>query len=118
MLELIFLELIEYGFFEAFWNWSNPALTLLIYFFILIGAAIQYLLLKKCKNRDFRFVLIGLCAIYTLISEYAMIFITGWDRFGIIVLYGFVICILIGAVFMTIIQWIKNRYQNKKSVEN
>ena len=118
MLELIFLELIEYGFFEAFWNWSNPALTLLIYFFILIGAAIQYLLLKKCKNRFFRFVLIGLCAIYTLISEYAMIFITGWDRFGIIVQYGFVICILIGAVFMTIIQWIKNRKQNKNSANN
>lgn len=118
MLELIFLELIEYGFFEAFWNWSNPALTLLIYFFILIGAAIQYLLLKKCQKRVFRFGLIGLCAIYTLISEYAMIFITGWDRFGIIVLYGFVICILIGAVFMTIIQWIKNRNQNKKSAKN
>ena len=118
MLELIFLELIEYGFFEAFWNWSNPALTLLIYFFILIGAALQYLLLKKCQKRVFRFGLIGLCAIYTLISEYAMIFITGWDRFGIIVLYGFVICILIGAVFMTIIQWIKNRNQNKKSAEN
>lgn len=118
MLELIFLELIEYGFFEAFWNWSNPALTLQIYFFILIGAAIQYLLLKKCQKRVFRFGLIGLCAIYTLVSEYAMIFITGWDRFGIIVLYGFVICILIGAVFMTIIQWIKNRNQNKKSAEN
>ena len=118
MLELIFLELIEYGFFEAFWNWSNPALTLLIYFFILIGAALQYLLLKKCQKRVFRFGLIGLCAIYILVSEYAMNFITGWDRFGIIVLYGFVICILIGAVFMTIIQWIKNRNQNKKSVEN
>ena len=118
MLELIFLELIEYGFFEAFWNWSNPALTLLIYFFILIGAAIQYLLLKKCQKRVFRFGLIGLCTIYILVSEYAMIFITGWDRFGIIVLYGFVICILIGAVFMTIIQWIKNRNQNKKSAEN
>ena len=118
MLELIFLELIEYGFFEAFWNWSNPALTLLIYLCVLIGAVVQYLLLKKCKNRFFRFVLIGLCAIYTLISEYAMIFITGWDRFGIIVQYGFVICILIGAVFMTIIQWIKNRNQNKKSAEN
>ena len=118
MLEFIFLELIEYGFFEAFWNWSNPALTLLIYFFILIGAVVQYLLLKKCQKRVFRFGLIGLCAIYTLISEYAMIFITGWDRFGIIVLYGFVICILIGAVFMTIIQWIKNRKLNKKSAEN
>ena len=118
MLELIILELIEYGFFEAFWNWSNPALTLLIYFFILIGAVVQYLLLKKCQKRVFRFVLIGLCAIYTLISEYAMIFITGWDRFGIIVLYGFVICILIGAVFMTIIQWIKNRKQNKNSANN
>ena len=118
MLELIFLELIEFGFFEAFCNWSNPTLTLLIYLCVLIGAVVQYLLLKKCQKRVFRFGLIGLCAIYILVSEYAMIFITGWDRFGIIVLYGFVICILIGAVFMTIIQWIKNRNQNKKSVEN
>ena len=118
MLELIFLELIDFGFFEAFCNWSNPTLTLLIYLCVLIGAVVQYLLLKKCQKRVFRFGLIGLCAIYILVSEYAMIFITGWDRFGIIVLYGFVICILIGAVFMTIIQWIKNRNQNKKSVEN
>ena len=118
MLELIFLELIEFGFFEAFCNWSNPTLTLLIYLCVLIGAVVQYLLLKKCQKRVFRFGLIGLCAIYILVSEYAMIFITGWDRFGIIVQYGFVICILIGAVFMTIIQWIKNRNQNKKSVEN
>ena len=118
MLELIFLELIEFGFFEAFCNWSNPTLTLLIYLCVLIGAVVQYLLLKKCQKRVFRFGLIGLCAIYILVSEYAMIFITGWDRFGIIVQYGFVICILIGAVFMTIIQWIKNRNQNKKSAEN
>ena len=79
---------------------------------------LELIFLELIEYRFFRFVLIGLCAIYTLISEYAMIFITGWDRFGFIVLYGFVICILIGAVFMTIIQWIKNRNQNKNSANN
>ena len=118
MLELIFLELIEFGFFEAFCNWSNPTLTLLIYLCVLIGAVVQYLLLKKCQKRVFRFGLIGLCAIYILVSEYAMNFITGWDRFGIIVLYWFVICILLGTVIITIIQWIKNRKQNKNSANN
>ena len=111
MLELVFLELIEYGFFEAFWNWSNPVLTLLIYLCVLIGAAVQYLLLKKCQKPVLRWALIGLCVLGILVCEYAMIFITGWDRLGITILYGFVICILLGAVIMTIVQWIKNRMQ-------
>ena len=118
MLELSFLELIEYGFFEAFWNWSNPVLTLLIYLCVLIGAVLQYLLLKKCQMKIFRFGLIGLCVIGILVSEYALIFITGWDSLGLLILYGFVICILLGAVLMTIIQWIKNRKQNKNSANN
>ena len=118
MLELSFLELIEYGFFEAFWNWSNPALTLLIYLCVLIGAAVQYILIKKCQKPIFRWALIGLCAAGILVSEYALIFITGWDSLGILILYGFIICILLGAVLMTIIQWIKNRMQNKNSANN
>ena len=109
MLELSFLELIEYGFFEAFWNWSNPILTILVYLSVLTGLIIQYLLLKKCQKKIFHWALIGLCAIGVLLSEYILIFITGWDSLGILISYGFVICILIGAVLMTIIYGIKNR---------
>lgn len=45
-----FLELFEIGFFTALWNWSNPFLTLLVYVFIVMGALIQLILLKKCRK--------------------------------------------------------------------
>ena len=44
-----FLELFEVGFFTALWNWSNPFLTIFEYVFILVGAVIQLILLKKCR---------------------------------------------------------------------
>ncbi len=107
--ELGFFELIDIGFFEAFWNWSNVYLTILMYLSVLLGAAVQYLLCRKCQRPFFRWSLIVLCLIGILISEYALIFITGWGSFSILLIYGFILCILLGAVLMKIIHWMKNR---------
>jgi len=111
VLEPGLFELIEIGFFEGFWNWSNPILTLLIYLCVILGAAVQYILLKKCQKPVFRWAVIGLCTAGILISESALIFITGWDRLGIHFLYGFTLCILLGAVLMTGILQVKKKMQ-------
>ena len=104
-----FFELIDLGFFEAFWNWGNIYLTVGIYLCVLLGVAVQYLLCRKCQRRSSRGALVWVCLIGILVSEYSLLFITGWDQLLIHILYGFDICILLGAVLMLIIQAVRNR---------
>ena len=109
ILGLGFFELIYLGFFEAFWNWGNIYLTVGIYLCVLLGAAVQYLLCRKCQRRSSRGALVWFCLIGILVSEYSLLFITGWDQLVIHILYGFDFCILLGAVLMLIIQAVRNR---------
>ena len=93
-----FLELFEIGFFTALWNWSNPFLTLLVYVFIVMGALIQLILLKKCRKTITRWSLLGICGIGVVFSECTWQVITGWDRLAIDIIYGVIVCLTIGAV--------------------
>jgi len=92
-----FLELFEIGFFTALWNWSNPFLTVLVYAFIVMGAVIQLILLKKCRKTITRWSLIGICGIGVVFSECAWQVITGWDRLAIDIIYGVIVCLALGA---------------------
>ena len=106
--ELSIFELMEVGFFDAFWNWGNVYLTAAVYLCVLIGCGIQYLLLKKCQTSSLRWMLVGLCAFGVLFLEYTLYFINGWESLGLLLLYGGVLCVLLGAVLMTILYKIKN----------
>ena len=92
-----FLELFEIGFFTALWNWSNPILTGLLYLFIAIGALIQFVLLRKCRKPPMRWSLVGICGIGIVFSECAWQVITGWDLLAVDIIYGIIICLVIGA---------------------
>ena len=50
ILGLGFFELIDLGFFEAFWNWGNIYLTVGIYLCILLGAVLM-LIIQAVRNR-------------------------------------------------------------------
>ena len=104
-----FLELFEIGFFTALWNWSNPFLTLLVYVFIVMGALIELILLKKCRKTITRWSLIGICGIGIVISECAWQMITGWDRLAIDIIYGIIVCILIGAAITAAVSMIRKK---------
>lgn len=104
-----FLELFEVGFFTALWNWSNPFLTILEYVFIVVGAVIQLILLKKSRKSATRSSLIGICVIGIVISECAWQVITGWDRLAIDIIYGIIVCILIGAAITAAVSMIRKR---------
>lgn len=103
-----FIELIEIGFFTAFWNWSTPNLTILIYFCVAAGFAIQFILQKKCRSPVMRWSLIILCTFGLVISECAWQSITGWDRFGVDIIYGLIVCLLLGAIISMIVCLFKN----------
>ena len=103
-------ELFEIGFFTAFWNWSNPILTALVYAFVIVGMFIQIILQKKCRKPIMKLLLITICSVGIIISECLWQTITGWDRFALDIIYGLTICLLLGAIITTIISAIKSRH--------
>ena len=104
-----FIELFEVGFFAALWNWSNTILTILVYACIAIGALTQFVLLRKCRKPAMRWSLMGICGVGIIISECIWQMITGWDRLGLIIIYGFVICLMIGAGITTAVSMLRKR---------
>jgi len=105
------VELFEIGFFTAFFNWSSPFLTLLIYLCVTFGVLLHILLHKKCKKQPLKWLLIGLCGVGVVACELLHQAITGWDRLAVDILYGAVLCVLIGAVITAIVFWCKS-YKN------
>ena len=103
------VELFEIGFFTAFINWSNSLLTVLVYAFVIVGGVIQIILSNKCRNPIMKWSLMGLCGVGIMICECLWQTITGWDRIAVDFVYGFIICLLLGAVITAIISAIKSR---------
>ena len=103
-------ELFEIGFLTAFWNWSNPILTTLVYAFVIVGVMIQSILQKKCRKRKMKWLLTGICGVGIAICECLWQVITGWNRLAIDIFYGLAICLLSGAIITTVISSLKNRY--------
>ena len=97
------IELFKIGFFTAFWNWSSPIWTALLYFCVAVGIIVQYILQKKCRKSVMRWSMIGLCAFGIIISECAWHSIIGWERLGVEILYGSIVCLLLGAVITMIV---------------
>ena len=95
-------ELFEIGFFTAFWNWSNPILTALVYAFVIVGVIIQIVLQKKCRKPIMKWWLIGICGVCIVICECLWQVITGWDRLDIDIIYGLAFCLLLGAIIATV----------------
>ena len=108
-MELGIMMLAEVGFFDVFFDFSTWMLSAAAWAFLLLGFAIQFLLLKLCrtlwKRRLFAVViLMGLIA-----GELACQMITGWDLLAVLVLYGCVFSLAIGAVLAWIVYRIGNR---------
>ena len=111
------VELFEMGFFSAFWNWSNPILTALVYAFAIVGAVVQILLQKKRRKPQMKWLLTGICGAGMVTCECLRQVITGWDRLAIDIVYGLAICLLMGAIITTVISTIKtgaSRFQSDK----
>ena len=102
------VELFEIGFFSAFYRWSVPVLTALVYLCVFAGAALQFVLEKRCRRPAMRWLIVGLCGIGAVVSECLWQAVSGWDRLGIDILYGFVLCVLLGAAAVKLAFALKN----------
>ena len=106
---MAFFELFEVGVFNALLNWSNPILTAIVYAAILIGILIQLFLHRKYRGSNRRWSLLIVCVVGVVISECAWHMITGWERLGVDVVYGAIVCIMLGALLCECIVKIKRR---------
>ena len=103
-------ELFEIGFFAAFWDWSTPILTGIVYFFVMVGVVLQIMLQKKGRKPMMKWLLICICGVAIVISECLWQAITGWDRLLIDIIYGAIICLLLGAgITMIALFLVKNK---------
>ena len=102
-------ELLEIGFFMAFFNWSSPFLTVLVYSFVFIGTVLQVIFWKACRTMIMKLALVIFCVFCILVSECLWKMITGWERLVIDFIYGAVICLLLGAIIGMVILFIKSK---------
>lgn len=110
-----FAELFEIGFFTAFINWTNFGLTAAIYACVALSFVLQYLLFKKCRRAVARYWTYALDLIAILICEVWWQAVTGWDRLGVDIIYGFFVCLLIGHLLAATVYWIRKK--NKPTEE-
>ena len=97
-MELGIMMLAEVGFFSVFFDWSTWLLSMAAWAFLLLGFAIQFLVLKLCRTLWKRRLFPGLGVLGIVAGELACQMITGWERLAVLVLYGCVFSLAIGAV--------------------
>ncbi|WP_058117126.1 hypothetical protein [Intestinimonas butyriciproducens] len=105
------IDLIDAGFFEGFWNWTNPTLSAAMYFCAAIGFIIQLVLQNKCQKFAVRWSLFGLCLLGIIVSECLWhSSVTGWERFFTIgIIYWATLCVSLGAVVAAVVTSFKKK---------
>ena len=101
------IELFDVGVFTALFYWANPFLTIIEYLCILVGMLIQWFLYKKYNHSKTRWALMIVGVIGIIICECVWHLITGWERLALDVVYGGIICIMIGAGILAFIYKLK-----------
>lgn len=96
-MELGIMMLAEVGFFGVFFDWSTWLLSMAAWVFLLLGFAIQFLVLKLCRTSWKRRLFPVLLGLGIMAGELACQMITGWDLLAVLVLYGCVFSLAIGA---------------------
>ena len=92
-------ELFEIGFFMCLFHFGgNIWLSLIEWIFILIGFLIQYILLKKAQTLIVKVAFHILFLAGLIVGECMVWAVTGWERFSVVLLYGFGICCMLGVI--------------------
>ena len=97
-MDLGIMMLAEVGFFRVFFDFSTWMLSVAAWTFLLLGFAIQLLVLKLCRTLWKRRVFAVLILLGLIAGELACQMITGWDLLAVLVLYGCVFALAIGAL--------------------
>lgn len=101
-------EMFEIGMFHAFFSTEAWQITIPLWICVIAGFAIQYILLKKVKSY-FKWAFAFILTIAVITLEGLSHIITGWDLFGLLIIYGGVFALFIGVILSIIIYFIKNK---------
>lgn len=107
-------NLFEIGFFSTLWNWSNPILTAAVYLAIAAGFALQYFLQRKCRRIVLRLAPFLLYLVGIIFCAYKWNTLSGWDTLTPLFLFGFILCMIIGAALAISFSFLKNKIGRRK----
>lgn len=89
--------LIELGFWEGFFAFGVQPLNGIVWACVLAGFLIQYLVLKLVKRPCIKWIFPALLLAGAAVCEFQTWVITGWDLFGVCIIYWGIVCLAIGA---------------------
>ena len=102
-------ELLDDGLFTAFYDFSNWKFSLALYVCVFIGFAIQAVIAKKSKNTLSKWIYPIFLITGVVVCEILTEVITGWDQILVGLIYGIVVCNIIGALIATILHYARHQ---------
>lgn len=102
-MEFGIMMLAEVGFFSVFFDWSTWMLSVAAWACLLLGFAVQFLVLELCRTLWKRRLFSLLLILGVIAGELACQLITGWELVAVLVLYGCVLSLAIGAVLAFVV---------------
>ena len=101
-------EMYENGMFHAFFSTEAWQIMIPFWICVFIGFIIQHILLKKVQSY-LKWIFAFILAIVLITLEGLSHIITGWDLFGLLIIYGGVFAISIGVILAIATYFIKNK---------
>ena len=101
-------EMFSIGMFHAFFSTEAWQITIPLWICVFIGFIIQHILLKKVQSY-LKWIFAFILAIVLITLEGLSHIITGWDLFGLLIIYGGVFAVSIGVILAIIVNYIKNK---------
>ena len=108
-------ELFEIGFFMCLVNFSgNIWVSIIQWAFVLVGFLVQSVLLRKAKRRFVKWIFPGLLLAGLVVGEWMVWTVTGWERFSVVLTYGFGICCMLGVLLAWLVYKLPGWIQKKR----
>lgn len=101
-------EMYEIGMFHAFFSTEAWQITIPLWICVALGFMVQYVLLKKITIYA-RWIFAAVITLLVILCEALSHIITGWDLFGLLIIYGGVFALFIGIIIATITYKIRNK---------
>lgn len=102
-------ELFDDGVFKAFYDFSDWELSLAVYVCTFIGFAIQAVIAEKSKNTLSKWIYLIFLVTGVTVCEILTQVINGWNQILVGLIYGIVICNIIGALIAAILHFARNQ---------
>ena len=109
------IKLIKHGVFSALFDFSVPAVSIMLWAGFLVGIAVQTVLNKRAKTPERRFIFAAAAVVLILICEFTQYGRLLPDNQYVIYAYALLLCVLVGLAIPAVVLWIRNKKAAAKS---